>query len=404
MKLPSNAGNVEISGATHAMPKRITVAYVVHSFGVGGLERCITRLVNGLDADRFAATVVSLDGEMCAADWIRNESVSTMSLHKRAGNDFSVILRLANVFAKNSIDLVHSHNWGTLVEATLARRIARVPIHLHAERGTVGGTLVARGLRHRLRAIAMRWCLHMADGVISNAASVGERVASRCGFPADRIHVIPNGVESLRLVAPELARCEIRRELGIDLGTPVVGSVGRLHSVKAFDVAIDAIWRIQEIPAPHLILVGSGPELQFLQQRAAALRVSNRVHLVGMKNDVERWLAAMDIYINTSVSEGMSQSIVEAMSVGLPMVVTDVGDNARLVNGPPSCGIVVEPRSVAQLERAIRALILGPERRAEFQQNAMDSYLRKHQLRRMIDDYQSLYLSFAAKRRRRSCP
>ncbi len=398
--LPSIAKQTSETG----QPRRqIRIAYVVNSFAMGGLERSIARLVNGMDRDRFAPVVICLSNETSAAGWIDDQSTPVLTLNKKSGNDFAIVRRLADTLCQRSIDLVHSHNWGTLIETTLARRMSRVPIHVHAERGTVGGSIVGKGFRQYMRAQAMRWAMNRADAVISNAISVGERVEARCSYPANRIHVISNGMESLRLADHDAARETVRSALGITSETVLIGSVGRLNSVKAFELAVEAISMLPKSPVAHLVLVGDGGELSFLQGRAATLSVLERVHFAGKQEDVGRWLAAMDIYINTSLSEGMSQSIVEAMSVGLPLVVTDVGDNGLLATGPPGCGIVVDSGSASQLANALQCLIANPAQRTKLGRSALASFHASYEFQRMIDDYQAFYDGLVAHGQQHPC-
>ena len=143
-----------------ARPMR--VAYVVCTFETGGLERCIARLCSHLDRDRFRPMVVCLSRSGAAADWIERDDVPIVELGKRAGNDPLLVRRLARTLKEDRVDVVHSHNWGRLVETSLARRWAGVPVHVHAERGTLMGDLNGGGLRSRLRAAVAAWRLMRA--------------------------------------------------------------------------------------------------------------------------------------------------------------------------------------------------------------------------------------------------
>ena len=98
------------------------VAYVVYRFDVGGLERCVANLCNHLDRERFQPMVVCLERSGSAAAWLERDDVEVVELHKRAGNDLGVVRRLARVLKDRNVHVVHSHNWGTLVETAAARR------------------------------------------------------------------------------------------------------------------------------------------------------------------------------------------------------------------------------------------------------------------------------------------
>ena len=310
------------------------VAYIVHTFDVGGLERCVAHFANHLDRAQFRPIVICLSRSGTAAQWIVDDDVQIIEMRKRPGNDVGVVRRLARTLRERHVDVVHSHNWGTLLETVLARRWARIPVHVHAERGTLLGSLQVRGLRSRLRAMAARWAMNRADCVVTVAEAVRQKLLQRCGRLRTPVRLIPNGVEVPAVTGPEAAPSKLRESLGISAEATVLGSVGRLVPVKDFGTAIDALSELRhQQRAIHFVLVGDGPEREALAVRARERGVEDRVHLVGQRQDVGNWLAMMDVYLNVSQSEGMSQSILEAMAVGLPMVVTDVGDNAVLVDG-----------------------------------------------------------------------
>jgi len=377
------------------MNPRIRVAYVVQSPVIGGLQRCVANLCNHLDRQWFWPMVISLTKSGPAAQWIRRDDVPIIELHKPSGNDLGVVFRLARTLRRHRVDIVHSHNWGTLVETTLARRLARVAVHVHAERGTVLGDLEIRGVKRRVRAAAMGWALRRADSVVSNALATARRIEATCGYRAGRVRVIPNGVEEPAAADRHQTRRRVRRTLGVPADAPVVGSVGRLVPVKAFHLAIEALAQLgapqQHGAPPHLVLVGDGPEREALRRRAVSLGLDDRVHLVGYRQDVGNWLAAMDVYVNTSLSEGMSQSIVEAMAFGLPLVVTDVGDSAVVVDGRAPCGVVVPPADVEALGRALQILLSDEPRRVALACNARSRYQACYAMPAMVAAYGKMY-------------
>jgi glycosyltransferase involved in cell wall biosynthesis len=307
----------------------IRIAYIVDSFSMGGLERCVARLVNGLDRERFDSFVICFGKSGAAQHWIERPDVPIIELHKRAGNDPRLVKRLADVLRGERIDVAHSHNWGTLIETSLARKWAKTPVHVHSQRG-----MFYHGrdwLKRKLRRAATRWAANRADCVLAVADSVREYWLKEFGVSRTPIEVIANGVDVPRHDPTGTAAMRLRESMKIHASDFVIGSVGRLVSVKSFVTLIDAIARLSRTdPRLHLVLVGGGPEHERLTKHACAAQISERVHLVGEQNNVGDWLKTMQLYVNCSLSEGMSQSILEAMAMGLPMVVADVGENRRL--------------------------------------------------------------------------
>lgn len=385
----------------HASPQNaprqrgLRVAYVVYRFDKGGLERCVAHLCNHLDRSRFQPLVVCLTESGGAQAWLKQPDVEVLEVRKRPGNDPLAVLRLRSLIRSRQIDVVHSHNWGTLLECTLACA-GGLAAHVHAERGTILNQLNRNGWRYRLRSGAMRWALQRCDAVVSNAESTAARVRSLAKLPADGIEIIPNGIEAPRTADRVAARQTLRKRLGIPAEVYVIGSIARLHAVKNFAMAINAL---AEEPLStrgvHLLLVGDGPERAALAAHAADRHVSDRVHLVGEQSEIGDWLAAMDVFVNTSVSEGMSQSIVEAMSVGLPLIVTDVGDSANLVAGESPCGIVIASENSCALIQAVCDLMLDPRQGEHLGLRAAQRYSELYSLPPMVSAYETLYSRLA---------
>ena len=380
----------------------IRLAYVVHTFDMGGLERCIARLVNNLDPSQFIPTVICLNRNGDAAGWIERADVPVVALHKRPGNDPLVIWRLSKTLREHNIDIVHSHNWGTLLETTLARRLARIPIHIHAEHGLELADLRIGDWRRRLRGRTARWALRQADVVVAVADGVRERLTTRFGHPAEKVRLIPNGVDSMTGNGSQLAGVRLRRSLGIPEDAFVVGSVGRLAPVKDFGTAVEAVGlMVGKGMNVHLVLVGDGPQRDSLAARADAAGMESHTHLVGRQTDVGDWLAAMDLYVNSSLNEGMSLSILEAMAAGLPLVVTDVGENAALVDGRPACGRIVPSAAPDQLAQAMEQLLEDNQSRKQMSNCSRERFQRLYSTQQMVSCYESLYRTACSRRPKR---
>lgn len=375
-------------------PRRTTVAYIVDSFRYGGLERCVARLVNGLDEQRFRTVVISLKDAGQATEWVQRE-VPIHELHKKPRNDWSVVRRLADVLRDEQIDVVHSHNWATLIETTLARRIAKTPMHVHSQRGMFFHGRTASPWKQTARRIATRWACRRTDQVIAVADSVRQEMSGSWGIPCESIQVIPNGIDEPEHDKTGWEAARLRDSLGVGSDAIVIGSVGRLVSVKNFSSLIQAVSRIRSVEQPvHLIIVGDGPEMLSLSQAVQAEGLSGRVHLVGEQSNVGDWLQAMDVYVNSSLSEGMSQSVLEAMSLGLPIVATDVGANGELVSTEPACGLITLPGKPESLAVALNEMMCS-ERRSAFGRRAEERHRSTYDLHSMIATYEKLYESLS---------
>lgn len=369
---------------------RARLALVVHSLDPGGIQRHVCRLANHINSRYFISYIVSLTDIGPARSWVDNSEVSLVAMEKRPGNDFGVILRLATWLRRQKIDIIHSHNWGTLVECTLARYLARTPLHFHSERGTVLGGLSEQSYRTKIRAIAAAWCLRSTNALVTNAESIAAKVARLCAINKGRVLIIPNGIPEPR-VDPNVA-ARIRSGITSDPQCTIIGSAGRLEPVKSFSNAVRAmaILRNRGMNAV-MVVIGDGPCRDHLLALARELAVQDRFILPGYQEDVLAWISIMDIYFNCSTSEAFSQAVVEAMSLGRPMVLTSVGDHANLGSGSRPCAVVVPPGDPEQLASAISAIITNKVLSNRFSENAIFQFRQTYSLETMVRRYEQLY-------------
>ncbi|MGN6546648.1 MAG: glycosyltransferase [Aureliella sp.] len=382
---------------------KIHIGLVVQSMHVGGLERCVTRLANGLDRDRFQLSVICLDRTGPAADWIKNPDVSVVELRRKQGNSAALVGQLADRLKQLRIDIVHSHNWGTLLESHLAVRWARRGaarpagriLHVHAERGTVLGPPSRNSWHKRARALVMRWIVARADATMCNAYSIADKIRDITKLRNHPITVIPNGLDvPYSAEALEQMRCAQRAQLGLGPSDILIGSIGRIVPVKNFALALSSFARVNPggDSKLHFLLVGDGPGRTELEQLASDLGVASRVHFPGEQGDVWPYYAALDLYLNTSHSEGMSQSILEAMAAGLPVLASDVGDSKRLIRGAEPCGDVVPSPTTDSFSAQLQAILSDREQLRRYAANSQAVYRANYTLEAMLKSFESFYL------------
>uniref|UniRef100_A0A7C4QMJ5 Glycosyltransferase n=1 Tax=Schlesneria paludicola TaxID=360056 RepID=A0A7C4QMJ5_9PLAN len=375
----AGASSPGVAGAARSvaesLARPIRLAYVVHGFDVGGIERCVARLVNHLDPERFQPAIICLTRSGKAAEWITRRDVPIFELQKRPGNDWSAVRRLSRLLRQQQFHIVHSHNWGTLIETTLARRWAGVPVHVHTEHGQ-GHHYGLRRARDWIRRCARRWAFGRLNQLVACAESVRDFIHHHTSLPLTRIHFLPNGVDPPPADFRH-AVADRRSELGIRPSAFVFGSTGRLVAVKNYRLPIDALAFLRGRGVDgHFLLVGDGPEEPLLRRHAETQGVAAYVHFVGHHADVYPWLALCDAYVNSSDSEAMSLSILEAMAARLPLVVTDVGDNRLLTLAFAVNGLVVPPQAPESMARALQNLAADRNLCRDLSANAYATYQR----------------------------
>ncbi len=315
----------------------------------------MANLVNYLDRERFEPVIICMKQSGDAANWLRSPCRIVELEKKAGGNDPKAVGRLSRCLSAMNVKIIQSHNWATLMECAVAQRIAKIPYHIYAEHGGIFYNFELRFAKRFARRWLQYWAMRGASKVVTIAERTKQILCDEIRFPIGRVAVIANGIEP---PPPEfdrtIARADVRKRCSLGEMDFVIGSVGRLVEVKGFDVALRAL---AELPAElgwKFLLVGGGDQRPRLEALAQQLGIQERVVFAGEQSEMHPWYAAMDLFVNSSHSEGMCLAIIEAMSHGLPVVATDVGDNAQLVGDVgDSCGRIVPPNDAKALSDGI---------------------------------------------------
>jgi glycosyltransferase involved in cell wall biosynthesis len=223
------------------------------------------------------------------------------------------------------------------------------------------------------------------------------------GIRLENIEVLPNGVDLSHFRPPQTeARQRTRSTLHLAETAFVIGVVGTLTPVKGHRVLLSAVARVaRSVPGVQLVVVGDGPLRAELGDCARANGIGNRVHYVGQREDIPALLSALDAYVCSSESEGMSNALLEAMAAGLPVVATDVGDNAAILRHNVE-GLIVPPRRIDDFVAALTKLALTPGLCHRFAAAARVR-AEDYDLSRTVRAYERWYEGLA-RTPRRSCP
>lgn len=379
-----------------AIPGRpLRVLHVVNSVGLGGTERGVLKIMEGLDPALFDQKVCAIctTSELGEHPAVRGKLL-TAGKAENSGFEF-LVLRLASIFRTFKPHIVHSRNWGG-IEAVAAGRLAGVPVVVHSEHGYELDMMSGLPLRRRL---LRRGFYSMCDAVFTVSGDL-QTYHSRQGWLApERIRVIPNGVDA-RLFAPNnQLRERMRERFGYGRQAVVLGAVGRLVPIKAHGTLLRAAEQlITQGMDVQVLLVGGGPELGRLREYAlGSVALKDRATFAGPSLAVHELYQAMDVFVLPSIREGMSNTLLEAMACGLPCVATAVGSNGELVRDGFS-GFVFTPEDVVGLVERLKRVVQQPETRATFAASARRHAVTFYSLDRMISAYADLYSELAMKR------
>jgi glycosyltransferase involved in cell wall biosynthesis len=329
----------------------MNIAHVLSSVRIGGQERVALDLASGQRALGHEVVVVSLapppDGPL--ADAFRQRGVDVERVAKRPGVDPTLSLRLAWLFRRRGVGVVHTHNRMPLLYGAAAGKLARAVV-VHTRHGPGRGTPREQWMR--------RGAGLLLDAYVAVSPEL-EKLARelRDASPA-KLTVIENGIDLQRFRPDEAARRATRQTLGIPADAWVVGSVGRLAVEKDYPLLVRALAPVLG-SGVRLVLVGDGAELETIRAEAVARKVDAFVHLPGATGDTAPFLAALDVFALSSRMEGLPLAALEAMSTALPVVSTAVGGLPALIDDGVT-GYLVPSGDEGALRSRLEALRADP--------------------------------------------
>ena len=339
------------------------IAHVVHYFGTGGMENGMVNLINRMPPERYQHAIICLAGHDDFKQRIHNPNVEFFDIGKRPGHDLSWLVKLYRLLRTLHPDILHTRNLST-IEAQFVGALARVPKRIHGEHGRDVFDLEGKNRKYNLLRKAARRVIHHYIAVSRDLAGW---LHATVGVPEARVTQIYNGVDGERF--------HPRHAVRPDLGCPeffsgaicVIGSIGRMAAVKDYPTLARAFIRLCEKSADaaglRLIIVGDGIAREECQALIEAAGLSAQAWLPGDRSDTPDWLRAFDVFVLPSLGEGISNTILEAMSTGLPVIGTCVGGTPELVKEGET-GRMFTPGDVDALTGLLIDYTCDPARRA----------------------------------------
>lgn len=379
---------------------RPLIVHLVYRFAVGGLENGIVNLVNRLPAAAWRHMIVALaDVDPRFAARVTNADVRLQALDKGPGHAIPLYPRLYELFRRERPAIVHTRNLAAL-EGVVPAWAARVPARVHGEHGWDAADPGGRNTRRRL---IRRLYRPFVSQYVALAPELARYLTGPIGVSAQRVECICNGVDTNRF-RPASVRQVIPGCPFAPAGVSLVGTVGRMDRVKdQTNLALAFVRACEREPALRsrlrLVMVGSGPLRGDVDAilRAAGLR--ELAWLAEERDDVPHVLQGLDCFVLPSLAEGVSNTILEAMATGLPVIATRVGANGDLVVDGES-GRLVPAADADALADAIVAVQAEPARAAAMGRAARVRAEQEFSLDRMVDRYHALYTSLLRRRAR----
>ena len=372
-----------------AASRPLRVAHVIYRLDTGGLENGLVNLINRLPADRYRHQVICLTDYTDFARRIAREDVELVALRKRPGHDWRTYRALYRHFRRWRPDIVHSRNLAAL-EAQLPAWLAGVPARVHGEHGRDMSDPDGSNRKYILQRRLLR---SFVQHYVALSGELETYLEQRIGVPSARISRILNGVDIERF-APERDRGMLPPGFAGE-DDLVIGTVGRLDPVKGQATLVRAFIELAaRLPEQgdrlRLVLVGDGADRAGLEAMLQGSPLKEQVWFAGSRDDIPACLATMDIFVLPSLAEGISNTIMEAMASGLPVVATAVGGNPELVQAGET-GELVPREDPAAMAEALAGLVRDPSRRRAQGTAGRRRAETQFSLQAMVDRYDAVY-------------
>ena len=371
-------------------PGRPLVAHILHRFDTGGLENGVVNLINQMPADAYRHMVVALTEVTDFKRRLNDPGVPCVALHKPPGQGVRLYSKLWRLLREYNPAIVHTRNLAALEMQPVAWA-AGVPARIHGEHGRDVEDLDGSSRKHqRIR----RLYSPFVQRHVALSQDLTAYLTHRVGIPSRRITQIYNGVDADRF-HPRRAVEASPPGWPFVAGAFVIGTVGRMQTVKNQTLLARAfVLLLQQQPALRerlrLVMVGEGPLRAQAQAVLAEGGVSDLAWLPGELSEVPAVMRGLHAFVLPSLAEGVSNTILEAMACGLPVVATRVGGNAELVSEGET-GLLVPSDDVAAMADALGTLAQQPEEASRMGAAGRNAVEGRFSLRAMVGAYQRLY-------------
>ncbi len=369
--------------------RKIRVLQLIDGMGNGGAEALLVTFAAGLDRQRFDLHLISLrhTPDQRLVRQVRALGVPVTQLHQRNAYDIPALLAIVRYIRRHRIDIIHTHLLAADIMGRLAGWLTGHPVV-----STIHNNRTDLDEEPRRRQWLERWTARLLGRrLVVVSELLREEITAWFGLPPERVITIANGVDTERFrPRPGFDRAAVRRHL-VGGDYPLITNVARLMPQKAQHHLIDAARIVlAACPDVRFVLVGEGPLRPDLEAQAAALGLSDRVILAGFRPDVPDILAASDVFVLSSLWEGMPVALLEAMAAGCAAVATDVGGVRQVLRHEVN-GLLVPPADPPALAAALLRLCRDPAYTRHLGQAGQAWATREYGMRAWVGKWESLY-------------
>lgn len=359
------------------------VLHITFDMAIGGTEQVIRQLVENTDPKQFTPSIICIDGNIGALGQQLQQNIKINYLTRQTGFDWQLIIQLRKHIKEQNIDIVHCHQYSPYIYG------------LFSAIGT--GTAVIFTEHGRFYPDTYKWKRYLinpilslfTDHIISISEATKEALVRYENFPKRKIRVIYNGLH--KNDKQELCTDQIKEDLNLKDDTIIFGTISRLDPIKNQKMMISAFQLAKgKCPNIKLLIVGDGPMRLELETHAKNIGVDGDVIFTGFITNPQSYFKLIDIFLLSSLSEGTSMTILEAMAFSKPCIVTDAGGNPELVINKET-GLVTKNNDSMGFSEAISSLARDAKKRKSLGHNGKSRFLKLFTEQHMVNAYQSTY-------------
>lgn len=357
--------------------------HITYDMRIGGTEMVIKNIIDGCDSQLFEMSVCCIESPLgpFAQDLIK-DGIQFHKLNRQPGFDRALIKNIRNILKKNHIDIIHCHQYTPWVYGVIAAAFTKTEV-IFTEHGRFypDSSTWKRKLINPILNL-------LTDQVTAISKATKQALLEFENIPEKSIEVIYNGIAPLEFNAEKTQ--VLRKNLKIPDNHTVLGTVARFDPIKNHKMMLNAFAQVLKAhPSTILLIVGDGEERKNIEQCIATLDIADNVLLVGYVPKPAEHIALMDVFLLSSLSEGTSMTLLEAMSIGKPCVVTDAGGNPEIVIHDHN-GFVTPNDNADEFSKAITCL-LESKKHSHYSSKALERFSQEFSAKTMNEKYTTRY-------------
>lgn len=367
------------------------IMYVVLSLDTGGAEQIVYNLVTRINKDLFTPIVCCLDYLGHLGEKLKEKGINIFALNRKKGIDFHLIGRLTKLMRKYKVSIMHAHSYSPYFYGATAGILAKVPTIIFTEHGRFFPD------RKRVKRIIYNQFLSLfTTQFVAVSEDIKKSLVVYEGIQEKKIMVILNGVDVDKFNI-DIQLDKKKKEFNLEPTDKIIALVARLEMRKDIPTLLKAMTHVLKVfKETKLLIVGEGELQTKLKDLSKELEIYKNVIFCGRREDIPEIMKIIDIYVLSSISEGTSVTLLEAMAAKKPIVATNVGGNPKVIQDSIS-GILVPPQNPDILAEKIISLLGHPERCIKMGEEGYKIVQEKFSLQRMVSDYEMLYKNSTGK-------